>query len=73
MLTPTKLIVLALILFAVWSVFKMIEKRNTMDETRSKSGGKNSKKSSSVDLQQCLVCDSWVHAPCNEENCPIKS
>lgn len=69
MLTPTKLIVLALILFTVWSVFKMIEKRQTMDQNGKKSG----RKSSSLDLQQCLICESWVHAPCNEENCPIKS
>ena len=69
MFTPTKIIVLVLILFFVWSIFKMVEKRDNLSrETK-----KNSRKTTSVDLEQCSVCKSWVDVPCNEADCPIKS
>ena len=69
MLTPSKVIVLVLILVVVWSIFKMIEKRDNVSRDEQKSR----KKTTSIDLQQCAECNSWVDAPCKEANCPIKS
>ena len=67
MFTPTKLIILGLILFAVWSIFQMIEKRNAVQDDEPRKDGKTT----SIELMECQECGSWVDAPCKEANCPI--
>ncbi len=69
MFTPTKLIILGLILFVVWTIFKMIEKRNAVAQDKKD----EAKKGAAIDLQECAACGAWVDAPCGKENCPIKS
>lgn len=69
MFTPTKLIILGLILFAIWSIFRIIEKRNAVQDESAKKTGKTQ----SIELTECQQCGSWVDAPCEEANCPIRS
>ena len=68
MFTPTKLIILGLILFAIWSIFRIIEKRNAVQDDSTKKTGKTQ----SIELTECQQCG-WVDAPCEEANCPIRS
>lgn len=70
-----KLIALGLILWTVWKVFRMIERRKEVardqsDDTitpKSPEQGKASarKKNESLDLEECLECGSWVIPPCD--------
>ena len=67
MFTPPKLIILGLILFAVWSIFRIVEKRNAVQDDVKKNGAETK----SIELTECKECGSWVDAPCKEANCPI--
>ena len=69
-----KLIALMLILWTVWKVFRMIERRKEVargetDDSDSKSSEHTStgaeKKSGSLDLEECSKCGSWVIPPCD--------
>ena len=73
-----KLIALALVLWTVWKVFRMIERRKEVasSETDEFSGRKSSeqtsagakKKNGSLDLEECLDCGSWMIPPCDCKN-----
>ena len=73
-----KLIALALVVWTVWKLFRMIERRKEVASGESDdSTGLNSseqtyadaeKKNSSLDLEECPVCGSWVILPCKCEN-----
>ena len=77
-----KLIALALVLWAVWRVFRIIERRNevarseTDESKRSSSSEKNradkEKNDGSLDLEECPVCGSWVILPCSCKNSSTK-
>ena len=73
-----KLIALALVLWTVWKVFRIIERRK--EEARSENAAsngptsseqtsaENEKKNGSLDLEECPACGSWVILPCNCKN-----
>ena len=73
-----KLIALALVLWTVWKVFRIIERRKEVarTETDDKAGSKSSeqgkagaeKKNGSLDLEECPKCGSWVIPPCDCKN-----
>ena len=73
-----KLIALALVLWTVWKVFRMIERRKDVarSETDETAGSKSSeqtsagaeKKNGSLDLEECPDCGSWVIPPCDCKN-----
>ena len=77
-----KLIALALVLWTVWKVFRIIERRNEVArEKNDNSTGPNSsehnytnaeKKNGSLDLEECPVCGSWVILPCKCKNSGAK-
>ncbi len=69
MFTPTKLIILGLILVVVWTIFKTIDKRRAVARDKKNKGAK----ADAIDLRECSNCGAWVDAPCGDENCPIKS
>ena len=70
-----KLIALALVLWTVWKVFRMIERRKEVarseaDETagskaseQASAGGE--RKTGSLDLEECPDCGAWVIPPCD--------
>ena len=73
-----KLIALALVLWTVWKVFRIIERRKEVarTETDDTAGRKSSeqgkagaeKKNGSLDLEECPNCRSWVIPPCDCKN-----
>tara|TARA_B100000575_G_C22909069_1_gene527960 strand:+ start:355 stop:609 length:255 start_codon:yes stop_codon:yes gene_type:complete len=73
-----KLIALALVVWTVWKVFRVIERRKEVarDETGESTGPNSSeqtfadteKKNSSLDLEECPKCGSWVILPCKCKN-----
>ncbi len=73
-----KLIALALVLWTVWKVFRIIEHRRKVarNETDDFPGDKSSehtsasakKKNQSLDLEECPDCGSWVIPPCDCKN-----
>lgn len=67
MLTPSKLIVLGIILGVIWVVFRTIERRNNVHSSHAK----EKKSSSTLDLEQCNICGAWVNTPCDKKDCPI--
>ena len=70
-----KLIALALVLWTVWKVFRMIERRKEVARAQSddmvnresseQSKASDGKKNGSLDLEECQKCGSWVIPPCD--------
>ena len=77
-----KLIALALVLWAVWRVFRIIERRKEIARSDTDAAPKSSsseqtradkeQKDGSLDLEECPVCGSWVVLPCGCKNSDAK-
>ena len=64
-----KIGVLLVILWAVWTGFRLLERR-------AKSGAvkKASKQPDAVDMTECHQCGAWVaKTGCNRTSCPLRS
>lgn len=74
-----KLFWLAVVLWGVWTVFRMIEKRQKRGKEQVKDGQTSSQHKAEnagaddVDMRECPTCKSWVkNSGCNHPDCPIK-
>lgn len=79
-----KIFWLAVILWGVWTAFRMFENRQKRgkppagsqqshaDQNTASQNGNNAD-SASVDMQECSSCKSWVGRDgCNQPDCPVK-
>lgn len=73
MFSGPKLLLLAAVLWLIWLIFRLIDRRNRMrnasqDETAEK------KADSFVELTECGGCGAYVTtAGCNNSDCPVNS
>ena len=73
-----KLIALALVLWTIWKVFRIIERRKEVassetdefadSKSSEQTGASAEKKNGSLDLEECPDCGSWVIPPCDCKN-----
>ena len=74
-----KIFWLAVILWGVWTAFRIVEKRQRRQKEQATSTPNNASQNAnkadagSVDMRECPTCKSWVGAAgCNHPDCPIK-
>ena len=74
-----KIFWLIVILWGVWTAFRMIEKRQRRGNIHANSAESSRQSQSSgsatkdVDMQECPTCKSWVNKNgCNHPDCPVK-
>ncbi len=78
-----KIFWLIVILWGVWTAFRMIEKRQKRGDMHAstkansqESSGKSKTRgaaSNDVEMQECPTCKSWVNKDgCNHPDCPVK-
>ena len=81
-----KLIALAAVLWTVWKLFRIIERRNEIAKatsaeqqdannsarTSESEAQEDKKKTGSLDLEECAECGSWVIPPCDCKDRPAE-
>ena len=77
-LSLPKILGLFALIWLVWMAFRFIEahQKNVADQSSDKNcdaarSTKKDQNDSSVDLQECTICGTWVSGEtCDRENCP---
>ena len=73
MFSLPKLLMLFALLWAVWLVFRLIDRRNQARDDQAGSGD-TPDMDKSVDLTECDLCGAYVPAGgCDKSDCPLNS
>jgi hypothetical protein len=66
MLSPSKLLILGLVLGVIWVVFRARHRYG-------KTAAESRKEEATLELVECAQCGSWVQKSCGEKDCPIST
>ena len=68
-----KLIALAAVLWAVWTGFRMLERRQADRKDRPPDKPEDRTGNGALDLEECKICRAWVAGEaCEREACPYR-